>query len=390
MKFESDGYDASTNRPANVSSSAYEEDYSSNNFDAAEAAVAKLGSIMDDQSACTSSSLKRKSFDDDVDESLHADAAGSKKKKPLTTERREERNMREKERSLKITQQIHELRTLLTAGGVIVPKGTKSTILSEAANYIRLLQQQQHRSELDKQQLVQEVQRIGSGAIGQQASVAIRHVAAQNGIDSVLGLPVPSSVPSAQAMQDSVGDRDFRIVFNSCSVGMAIATMGGSFIDCNSAFTQLSSYTKQELKAMTIFNITSRDDLQGAFDMMSKLITPPTSGFDADGNSVQNEKPPAPVVLRSAIRHRSDLGLSVSLIRGDDGVARYFNITLVKLPSSLGIGAVKPVPATAEMSEEMPEQTPSGLHQATDSRLKISGADMQSFQSMNMPQYTAG
>jgi hypothetical protein len=50
MKFESDGYDASTNRPANVSSSAYEEDYSSNNFDAAEAAVAKLGSIMDDQS----------------------------------------------------------------------------------------------------------------------------------------------------------------------------------------------------------------------------------------------------------------------------------------------------------------------------------------------------
>jgi len=244
---------------------------------------------------------------------------------------------------------------------------------------------------LDKQQLVEEVQRIGSGAIGQQASIAIRHVAAQNGIDSVLGLPVPNSVPSApQAMQDSVGDRDFRIVFNSCSVGMAIATMGGSFIDCNSAFTQLSSYTKQELKAMTIFNITSRDDLQGAFDMMSKLITPPTSGFDADGNSVQDEKPPAPVVLRSAIRHRNDLGLSVSLIRGDDGVARYFNITLVKLPSSLGIGAVKPVPATAEMTEEMPEQTPSSLQQATYSGLQMSGADKQNFQPMNMPQYTAG
>lgn len=43
-------------------------------------------------------------------------------KKPLTNERREERNAREKERSLKITQQIHELRSLLTAGGVIVPK----------------------------------------------------------------------------------------------------------------------------------------------------------------------------------------------------------------------------------------------------------------------------
>eukprot|EP00574_Skeletonema_japonicum_P012529 CAMPEP_0201728488 /NCGR_PEP_ID=MMETSP0593-20130828/16084_1 /ASSEMBLY_ACC=CAM_ASM_000672 /TAXON_ID=267983 /ORGANISM="Skeletonema japonicum, Strain CCMP2506" /LENGTH=392 /DNA_ID=CAMNT_0048220609 /DNA_START=192 /DNA_END=1370 /DNA_ORIENTATION=- len=387
IKFELDGSEASANGAGNVNR--FE---SSNNYEAAEAAVAKLGGIMDDQSAYANPSLKRKSLDDaDGDGSLHG--SGSKKKKPLTNERREERNMREKERSLKITQQIHELRNLLSSGGVIVPKGTKSTILAEAANYIRLLQQQYNRSELEKQQLVQEVQRIGGGAIGQQASVAIRHVAAQNGIDTTLGLgPVPSSdASSPPSMQDSLGDRDFRIVFNSCSVGMAIATMGGSFIDCNAAFTQLSSYTKQELKAMTIFNITSRDDLQGAFDMMSKLITPPTSGFDGDGN-VQDERPPAPVVLRSAIRHRNDLGLSVSLIRGDDGVARYFNITLVKLPSSLGIGAVKPVPATAEMTADMPDQTQSGSQQATrpQPELQTSGADKQSFQRMNMPHYTAG
>eukprot|EP00573_Skeletonema_grethae_P009685 CAMPEP_0201694184 /NCGR_PEP_ID=MMETSP0578-20130828/6534_1 /ASSEMBLY_ACC=CAM_ASM_000663 /TAXON_ID=267565 /ORGANISM="Skeletonema grethea, Strain CCMP 1804" /LENGTH=388 /DNA_ID=CAMNT_0048179827 /DNA_START=179 /DNA_END=1345 /DNA_ORIENTATION=- len=383
IKFESDGSEASANEAGNVNR------LGSNNYEAAEAAVAKLGGIMDDQSAYANS-LKRKSFDDG-DGSLHA--SGSKKKKPLTNERREERNMREKERSLKITQQIHELRNLLSSGGVIVPKGTKSTILAEAANYIRLLQQQHTRSELEKQQLVQEVQRIGGGAIGQKASVAIRHVAAQNGIDSVLGLgPVPNAdASSPHSMHDSLGDRDFRIVFNSCSVGMAIATMGGSFIDCNAAFTQLSSYTKQELKAMTIFNITSRDDLQGAFDMMSKLITPPTSGFDGDGN-VQDEKPPAPVVLRSAIRHRSDLGLSVSLIRGDDGVARYFNITLVKLPSSLGIGgAVKPVPATAEMTADMPDQTQSISQQATvpQPELQTSGAD-KLLQRMNMPHYTAG
>ena len=51
-------------------------------------------------------------------------AANNKKKaKPvLSDERREERNLREKERSLKITQQIHELRNLLSVGGVIVPK----------------------------------------------------------------------------------------------------------------------------------------------------------------------------------------------------------------------------------------------------------------------------
>ncbi len=69
--------------------------------------------------ASVNHSLKRKSFDT-ADGSLQA--ASNKKKKPLTDERREERNMREKERSLKITQQIHELRNLLSSGGVIVPK----------------------------------------------------------------------------------------------------------------------------------------------------------------------------------------------------------------------------------------------------------------------------
>lgn len=49
-------------------------------------------------------------------------AGSNKKKKPLTNERREERNLREKERSLKITNQIQELRDLLSMGGVIVPK----------------------------------------------------------------------------------------------------------------------------------------------------------------------------------------------------------------------------------------------------------------------------
>jgi hypothetical protein len=71
-----------------------------------------------------------------------------KKKKKLDESKREERNAREKERSYRITKQINELRGLLSKGGVSVPKGTKSSVLSEAANYIRMLQQHQYRSEM--------------------------------------------------------------------------------------------------------------------------------------------------------------------------------------------------------------------------------------------------
>jgi len=73
---------------------------------------------------------------------------GRKKKKKLGEDKREERNAREKERSFRITRQINEIRELLSNGGVIVPKGTKSSVLVEAANYIRMLQQHQYRSEM--------------------------------------------------------------------------------------------------------------------------------------------------------------------------------------------------------------------------------------------------
>jgi hypothetical protein len=71
-----------------------------------------------------------------------------RKKKKIDDVKREERNAREKERSFRISKQINELRALLSSGGVIVPKGTKSSVLTEAANYIRMLQQHQYRSEM--------------------------------------------------------------------------------------------------------------------------------------------------------------------------------------------------------------------------------------------------
>jgi hypothetical protein len=80
--------------------------------------------------------------------SVSSDGDNGKKGKKLDEGKREERNAREKERSFRISRQINELRALLSVGGVIVPKGTKSSVLTEAANYIRMLQQHQYRSEM--------------------------------------------------------------------------------------------------------------------------------------------------------------------------------------------------------------------------------------------------
>lgn len=241
-----------------------------------------------------------------------------------------------------------------------------------------------YRLEVEKATLVQEVQRI-AGSSSHHA--AIQQVAPQS---------VVSSANAAIASDPySSGDNEYRCVFNSCSVGMAVATMGGSFIDCNPAFTQLSNFTKEELQAMTIFNITSRDDLQGAFDMMSQLITPSPGGLDADGNTFEEGKAQAPVVLRSGFKHQNDLGLSVSLIRGDDGVARNFNVTLVKLPLS-SLGGLTPVPATADTSPIMNVVPQQQLQEEVSAMIPVQQfsqqghGDKQNYLGLHAPQFTAG
>jgi PAS domain-containing protein len=245
-----------------------------------------------------------------------------------------------------------------------------------------------YRLEVEKATLVQEVQRIGSSS----HHAAIQQVASQSVVSSA-----NADVVASASDPSSSGDNEYRCVFNSCSVGMAVATMGGSFIDCNPAFTQLSKFTKQELQAMTIFNITSRDDLQGAFDMMSQLITPSPGGLDADGNTVEEGKAQAPVVLRSGFRHRNDLGLSVSLIRGDDGVARNFNVTLVKLPPS-PLGGLMPVPATADTSpimnvvpqQQQQQQQVSSMIPLQQMSQQGQVDNKQNYLGLHAPQFTAG
>lgn len=118
----------------------------------------------------------------------------------------------------------------------------------------------------------------------------------------------------------------------------AIASMGGAFIDCNDLFCQLSNYNKQEVCSMTVFNLTSRVDLQHAFDLISRMISAPSEG---QGN-------PRPCVLRGSLKNRQDIGLSVALVKGDGGVSKCFCVTLIKNPTS-PFDTSTPVPATAEM-----------------------------------------
>eukprot|EP00579_Thalassiosira_antarctica_P002580 CAMPEP_0201872302 /NCGR_PEP_ID=MMETSP0902-20130614/5041_1 /ASSEMBLY_ACC=CAM_ASM_000551 /TAXON_ID=420261 /ORGANISM="Thalassiosira antarctica, Strain CCMP982" /LENGTH=887 /DNA_ID=CAMNT_0048398541 /DNA_START=209 /DNA_END=2872 /DNA_ORIENTATION=+ len=308
-----------------------------------------------------------------------AAAVANTEKEP---DKRKERNAREKERSCRIAKQIDDLRTLLSRGGIIVSKGTKSSVLSEAANYINILQQQQVQWEMDRQALMQQMQQIGAAPnnMGQNqlpqndmsmAGVmpnvmdiqAVPQQLALGGVEQQGGLPGQEGGgmlvnPSGQQQetpqqQNVVNSNDYKFIFNNSSVGMAIASLGGAFIDCNSIFCQLSEYTKEEVCAMTIFNVTSRQDLQHAFDLISQMITPTldnTNGTSIGGIGSDKEDDKSSIVLRGAMKTRSDLGLSISLIKGEQGIAKCFCVTLVKI---LSIETTRPDTVSIEM--ELPQ-----------------------------------
>jgi len=186
----------------------------------------------------------------------------------------------------------------------------------------------------------------GSGVIPQQMALAVQPTTTgQVGILPMTALPPPpppQAPPSAST--SGVTQNDYKFIFNNSSVGMAIASLGGAFIDCNSIFCQLSEYTKEEVCAMTIFNMTSRQDLQHAFDLISQMITP------ALDNGSEKGEDKSSIVLRGAMKKRSDLGLNISLIKGEHGIVKCFCVTLIRI---LSIKATRP--DTVSIETELPQ-----------------------------------
>jgi hypothetical protein len=103
-------------------------------------------------------------------------------------------------------------------------------------------------------------------------------------------------------------------------------------------FGQLSNYSKQSICGLTIFNLTARQDLQHAFDLISHMISPPVES--------RNQEPKA-IVLRGSMKNRNDIGF--------DGIAKCFCATLIKNPTS-PFDTAKPVPVSFDSVQVPPQQ----------------------------------
>jgi PAS domain S-box-containing protein len=61
--------------------------------------------------------------------------------------------------------------------------------------------------------------------------------------------------------------------FQSSKIAMAIATLGGNFIDCNSTFVNLvGAKSKEEVCEMTIFNCIDEAHLHKSFELICSIV----------------------------------------------------------------------------------------------------------------------
>ena len=127
-------------------------------------------------------------------------------------ERRLERNQREKERSNKIATQVDTLRCLLQRGGLFIPKKTKSSVLSEASNYIKTMQDRQQVMNAELENLQRQYVTAVAALSQQQTQAAAKQAHAQDAIGGDMS-------------------HDYQLIFKSTMAGMCVATMGGTFLD---------------------------------------------------------------------------------------------------------------------------------------------------------------
>jgi PAS domain-containing protein len=246
-----------------------------------------------------------------------------------TLQQRLERNAREKQRSSKISDQFQSLKDMLALVGVVIPKGTKGSILSLAHQYIVKMKRHDAEQAAANQALQREIESIGQGTMGPMAAQALRAAAQRNGVAMpscqvppfALLPPAQTTVATATCFDPLtvVQPQDYPVLWDHSPAGMALATLGGTFIDCNAVFQTMLHFSKAQLREISIFHlIDSQNDkanLQFAFDQilnMLQSIDPNKENATTSGTR--------PVVLRGSVQGHGHLGMAISLLHASNSM----------------------------------------------------------------------
>jgi PAS domain-containing protein len=185
--------------------------------------------------------------------------------------RRHERNMREQQRSYKISQQIKELREVLTDSNVPF-KPNKYSILMSVVDYIKQLQARAIMLDAEHQKLITTIREtnemVNSGAIPSSAD------------------DTDGSDPGSDSEMVFVQGLNYRKLFAQCPAALGIAALDGRILECNPEFELFLGFPREDLMKHSLFNlIQNHQDIFRAMAEMLKFAEEEPLGIGRDSPS---------------------------------------------------------------------------------------------------------
>ena len=106
-------------------------------------------------------------------------------------------------------------------------------------------------------------------------------------------------------------DRRFRTIFDAAAIGIAVIDMTGRIIETNPALHDMLGYSADDLRAMTLSELTHEPDLDADVAVMGELLAGRRDSYRVEKRYVRKD---GKVVWGR---------LAASLVRDDDGTPRY-------------------------------------------------------------------
>lgn len=182
--------------------------------------------------------------------------------------RRYERNLREQQRSHRISQQIKELRNLLTESKVPF-KPNKYSILMSVADYIKQLQTQSTFLDGEMNKLLNTIK---------QSSELVNSGLTPN-------MTTNEVVIGNDAELLYVKGLDYKSIFDQSSVAFAVASLDGRILHCNTKFERLIGYAFVELEKQNLFNLLDRSEVENAYKALGKFLRNPEAKGNGNGDT---------------------------------------------------------------------------------------------------------
>jgi PAS domain-containing protein len=168
--------------------------------------------------------------------------------------RRQDRNLREQQRSHQITAQIDVLREVLASSNVASKPDKYSTLVS-VVDYIKQLQERSSMLDGEHKKLIDTITRtddiVKGSHLPPSACADSGGGGGGGGSSGVDSSSLSASGSSSDVYNEDellfVRNVDYKSIFFRCGMPLAVASVDGRFLDCNVEFETVTGYKREEL-----------------------------------------------------------------------------------------------------------------------------------------------